>query len=176
MAHALLGVRKHHNEMKGLPLTITAYLLSGMLFTACNDAGDATEETTDQLQENRKEMSDAKDESNKEWRAERDEAARELRALREDLVREQAKERERLADGIKDAGKRAECEARIAELTTNIERIDGSLAKVDSSNDLNWQEVKAESRKAADDTKNWFQRQAELIDKKTNADADNDGH
>ena len=103
--------------MKTLPLTLTACLLSGMLFIACNDAGDATEKTTDQLQENRKEMADANNESNTEWRNERDEAARELRALREDLVREQEKERKRLADGIKDAKKRAECEARIAELT-----------------------------------------------------------
>ena len=162
--------------MKALPLTLTAFLLSGVLVTACNDAGDATEQTTDQLQENRKEMSDASDESNKEWRAERDEASRELRALREDLVREQEKERARLAEGIKDAGKRAEWETRIAELTVNIERIDAAQRNVDGSNDRNWQEVKAGSRKAADDTKNWFQRQAELIDKKTNADADNDGH
>ena len=35
---------------------------------------------------------------------------------------------------------------------------------------------KAGTKKTTDDVGNWFQRQAEKIDKKTDADKDNDGH
>lgn len=153
----------------------SACLIGGLLFAACGaEPGKATEETTEQMQENSKEMSKADDAE--EWREERAEAAKELRDLRENLVDKQTREQKRLADGIKDATKKSECEARITELKANIGRVDAALAKVDGSTDTDWSNTKAEARKTVDDTQNWIQREGEKIDWKTDADADNDGH
>ena len=149
----------------------------GALFTSCaSEPGKADERTTEQLQENQKELAKAAQQSAEEWREESAEAARELRELREDLVKKQAREEKRLADGIKDATKKAECEARIAELRSSITRVDAALARVEGSNDSNWADVKRESRKVVDDTKSWIEREAEKVDWKTDADADDDGH
>jgi hypothetical protein len=152
-------------------------LLGALLCTSCGmDRGDATEKTTDQLNENKSEMNAAKTESSKEWREERTEAMKELRDLRATLETEQIREQERLKDGIKDAKKKAECTAVIAELGANITRIDASLVKMDASTGADWNDLKAEARKTADDTRTWWDRQKEMIDKKTDADNDNDGH
>lgn len=156
-----------------LPLTC---LIGGLLFTGCMNGGDATEKTTDQMRENKKEMNEAKTESAEEWLEERAEAVKELRYLRTTLEEQQIREQKRLTDGIKDAKKKAESQAMVTELGANITRIDASLAKMEASTDTDWNNVKAEARKTADDTKTWWDRQKEMIDKKTDADNDNDGH
>lgn len=157
-----------------LPLSC---LLGGLMFTtSCMDSGDASEKTTDQMQENKNEMNEAKTESSEEWREERTEAVAELRELRATLESQQVREQERLDKGIKDAGKKAECQAMIAELNTNIARVDASLMKMDASTGTDWSNVKAETRMATDETKTWWGRQKEMVDKKTDADKDNDGH
>ncbi|MBK8500124.1 MAG: hypothetical protein IPL52_15200 [Flavobacteriales bacterium] len=160
------------------PLLLTASCLLGVLLsTSCStDTGDVTDKTTDQLQENRKEMAEARTENREEWREERTEAMKELRDLRATLENRLIREQERLKDGIKDADRKSECQALIAELGTNIARIDASLLKMEVSSATDWQNVKAEARRAQEETKSWWSRQRELIDKKTAADNDNDGH
>ena len=151
-------------------------MLGGLLLTSCAQPGDATEKTTDQLQENKKEMNEATNENAEEWRQERTEAQKELRDLRETLVNQQAREQERLNDGIKDADKKAETQTRITELGANIARVDASLAKMEVSTGTDWSNIKAETRQATDETKTWWDRQKEAIDKMTHADKDKDGH
>jgi len=155
---------------------LSVLLLGGHMFTACADPGDATEKTNDQLKENRTEINDAKTENAEQWRDERTEAIKELRELRATLENRQMREQERLNEGIKDAEKKAECQAIIAELGTNIARIDASLAKMETSTATDWTNVKSEARQTADDTKTWWERQKEMVDQKTDADKDKDGH
>jgi len=162
--------------MKTSSLKTAAVLFGVLLFTACADSGDATDKTTDQMQENQNELNEAKKENAEEWREERAEAVKELRDLRATLENRQIREQEHLNDGIKDASKKAECEAMIAELGRNITRIDASLMKMDASTGTDWSSVKVEGRQTADDTKTWWDRQKEMVDAKTDADRDNDGH
>lgn len=157
-----------------LPVTC---LLGGLLFTSCGtNPGNATEKTNEQMQENRSEINEAKTENAEEWREERVEAIKELRDLRATLENRQMREQERLNEGIKNAEKKAECQAVITELGTNIARIDASLTKMEASTGTDWSNVKAEGRQTADETKTWWDRQKEMVDKKTDADKDNDGH
>ncbi len=151
-------------------------LLGGFLLTSCAEPGDATEKTTEQLQENKKEMTEAKNDNNEEWRQERTEAVKELRDLRETLANQQAREQERLNEGIKDAEKKAETVSRITELGANIARIDASIVKMEASAGIDWNSLKAESRQTADETRTWWEKQKEAIDKKTDSDKDKDGH
>lgn len=147
------------------------------LITACStQPGAATERTTEQLQENAQELKEGMDTGTAEWNKERDEAAMELRSLREDLVRKKDGEQKRLDDGIKDPTKKAERAAHMEELSTNIARVDAAIAMVDGSNTRNWQKSKEVARNTADDTRSWIQREAEKVDRMTNADADGDGH
>jgi chromosome segregation ATPase len=149
--------------------------LAALLLVACTpEPGTETERVDDQMQENRKEMTNADDAE--EWLDERREAREELADLRQKLDSRMLREEKRLADGIKDAEKRAECENHIAELKANIARIDASIATVDASTDSDWEKLKAETRAAADETETWFNEQVEKIDRATDADNDNDGH
>jgi chromosome segregation ATPase len=145
-----------------------------MLAACGSEAGKETERTTEQMQENKKEMAEA--DTKKEWLNERDEARKELADLRESMSVRLERERTRLADGIKDAGKKKECETHIAELEKNIARIDASSTRVGKATQETWEDIKRESRQAADETKSWWARQKEWIDKQTDADKDHDGH
>ncbi len=167
----------NENTMKTYSFLPIICLIGGSMFaTSCMQPGDATEKTNDQMQENKTEMNDAKMESSEAWRDERTEAVKELRDLRETLADRQMSEQKKLNDGIKDASKKAECQAMVTELGTNIARIDASLAKMEASTGTDWSNMKMEARKTADDTKTWWDRQKEMIDKKTDADKDHDGH
>jgi hypothetical protein len=148
---------------------------AALLLTACGrQPGNETEKVQDQANENAKEMAKADD--HEEWMEERAEATREMTALREKLSNRLTREEKRLADGIKDAERRAACEAHIAELRTNITRIDASLGTMGNSTGTDWQRIKGESRTMMDSTSTWFDRELEKIDRKTDADADKDGH
>ena len=167
----------NQNQMKTPILLTTTLFAGGLLFTSCaSEPGDATEKTTDQMQENSKELNEAQADNSTEWLEERTEATKELRDLRTTLEERQIREQERLNEGIKDAKKKAETEAVIAELSANIARIDASLGKMEASTNTDWSNVKSEARQTADETKTWWDRQKEAVDKKTDADKDNDGH
>jgi hypothetical protein len=172
----LARVRKNQiNPMKKIPPFALAAMVGGILLIGCGrEPGNESERVSDQVSENRKEMAKADD--NKEWMNERDEAARELRDLRESMTDRLEREQKRLSDGIKDAERRQECETHIRELQANIERIDGQLGRLNAGTATDWDRLKTETRAFSDTTSNWFKRQVEKIDRKTDADADDDGH
>lgn len=160
--------------MRTKPYFLATLLLSGGLLVACGtEAGKETERVNDQMQENRNEVAKADDAE--EWMNEREEARKEMANLRETLSNRLERERKDLADGIKNAEKRAETERHIAELEQNIARIDATMVTYDGSTNSTWNDVKMEGRKAIDETKNWWERQKDWVDAKTEADKDNDG-
>jgi len=148
--------------------------IGALFLTACGrQPGNETERVTDQMNENKEEVVAA--DNSKEWMNEREEASKELADLRENLDDRLIREEKRLADGIKNAERKAECTQHIAELKMNIARIDGSMGTMKNSTSGNWQKVKADNRMMADSTRNWFDRQAENIDRRTDMDSDKDG-
>ncbi len=156
------------------PLKLTTACLTALFLVACGaDPGDTTEKVNDEMQEAQKEIAKADD--TQEWMNERDEARKEMMNLREKLVNQRDRTQERLTDGVKDAKKRAELEALVAEYNTNIDRLDGFSPRLDGATDGNWEGMKNEMRTMSDSTSNWFDRQADKIDAKTDADKDNDG-
>jgi transketolase len=157
---------------------LAAACLSGMLLaTSCGtDKGDITAKTTDQLQETRKDLGEARADSRESWQEERDAAVKDLRDLRSTLENRRTREQKRMDDRITDTKKRAESAALITELNTNIARIDASLAKLAASTATDWNNANDDARKTSEETRSWWSRQMENIDKKTDADNDKDGH
>ena len=50
------------------------------------------------------------------------------------------------------------------------------MDKVQNATSTTWNEVKAEASKTSEDVKGWWGRLKDNVDKKTDADHDNDGH
>jgi hypothetical protein len=158
--------------MKTHLFTYSAILLGGFMLTACTEDRDPTAKTTEVIQENRQEMSKARSEGGEEWREERTEAIKELRDLRATLVTRQEREQKQLNDGIKDTNKKTASQAMVTELGVNIARIDASLMKLESSTGTDWNNVKGDARKAADETRTWWDRQTDKLDDNTDKNKD----
>jgi len=160
--------------MKTKIFTLAALLIGGGLLVACGtEAGTETERVNEQMQENRKEISNADDAQ--EWMKQRDEARAEMADLRESMTNRLERERKRMADGIKDAEKRAATESHITELERNIARIDANNMALDNATMETWMKVKEDSRKAGEETRTWWEGLKDDVDAKTDADNDNDG-
>ena len=145
---------------------INAAILAAFLsFSACSEAPN----NADQME---KKVDKAMDD----LRAGKEEVSTELRDLREKLVVEHARAEERLKDPELTAEQRAEWEAYKADVQTQLDRVDGNLNDVGAATSEMWEDVKAGTRRTADDIGDWFERQAEKIDRKTEADKDMDGH
>ena len=69
-----------------------------------------------------------------------------------------------------------EWEASRVELKDQMKRLEDGLDQVDRSTNETWKDVKENTSKTTEDVDNWFERQAEIIDRKTDADKDMDGH
>jgi len=145
---------------------ISAALIGAALsFTACSDTSKDAER-----------MEQKVDNAMEDLRAGKDEVGRELRDLREKLALEATLADEKLKDPALKAEERAEWENYKKEVNEQIDRLDGELNDVESATSEAWENVKTESRSAMKDVGDWFARQAEKIDRKTDADKDNDGH
>lgn len=156
---------KHNlGTMRTIPIHATAFVLFCTL-AACSNAPESTEQLEKKV-----------DSAMEDLRKGKEEAARELRELREKLTMESARAEERLKDPALSAADRTEWEASKKDISEQIDRLDAQLEDVDSATEETWKDVKVGTKKAADDVGNWFQRQAEKIDKKTKADNDKDGH
>ena len=149
-----------------------AFMLSGMLFVGCGPAEQA-ENTKDKVDSGIQEL-------NEDLRAdiEKDKAA--LTADLERLkVRTETKTinfEERLRDDKLTPAERKELEDAHKEMKGQLVRIEVATSNVGVATRDSWLEVKDESNKVVDDIDNWFERQAEKMDKKTDADRDGDGH
>ncbi|MBP6573654.1 MAG: hypothetical protein KA230_04330 [Flavobacteriales bacterium] len=160
--------RKNITARLGWP----AFMLSGMLFVGCGPAEQA-ENTKDKVDSGIQEL-------NEDLRAdiEKDKAA--LTADLERLkVRTETKTinfEERLRDDKLTPAERKELEDAHKEMKGQLVRIEVATSNVGVATRDSWLEVKDESSKVVDDIDNWFERQAEKMDKKTDADRDGDGH
>jgi len=132
---------------------------------ACSDApqdGEKMENQVDNTMEN--------------IQQEKKDIAEDMREMRNKIEMRMTKVEAQLSDPELDAETRAKFEQEKTELKQQMDRVDGNLSEVERATKETWNDVKASSEKAADETENWFQRQKELIDQKTEVDNDNDGH
>jgi hypothetical protein len=149
-----------------------AFMLSGMLIAGCGPAEQA---------ENTKEKVDSGIEQlNDDLRADLEKDKAELTADLERLkVRTETKILnfdERLRDDKLTPAERKELEDARKELKGQLTRIEVATSNVGVATRDSWLEVKDATDKVVDDIDGWFARQAEKMDKKTDADRDGDGH
>jgi hypothetical protein len=62
------------------------------------------------------------------------------------------------------------------ELEQEKTKVSAELDKVGNASADTWTDVKTEANKTADDVKSWWGKLKDNVDKKTDADNDNDGH
>lgn len=149
-----------------------AFMLSGMLFVGCGPAEQA---------ENTKEKVDSGiEELNEDLRADIEKDKAELTADLERIkLRTEAKIinfEERLRNDKLTPAERKELEDALKEMKGQQTRIEVATSNVGVATRDSWLEVKDATNNVVDDIDNWFERQAEKMDKKTDADRDGDGH
>lgn len=145
---------------------INAAILGAFVsLTACSEAPN-----------NADQMEQKVDKAMEDLRAGKEEVSNDLRDLREKLVVEHARAEERLKDPALTPEQRTEWEAYKTDVQTQLDRVDGDLDNVGSATSEVWEDVKAGTRRTVDDVDDWFERQAEKVDRKTEADKDQDGH
>lgn len=134
-------------------------------FLACSDAPPAKGAMENKVDNAMEDVGQAKEE-----------VAKEMRDLREMLAVRLAKVEAKLQDPALKAEQRTEWEGYKVEVNDQMARLDNSLGDVERASNETWADVKKGTRETTDDVGNWFQRQAEKIDRETKADGDKDGH
>jgi chromosome segregation ATPase len=116
------------------------------------------------------------DKAMEDMRREREELAQEFRELRAEMNARLAEVDNKLNDPSLTAEARVEWEAEKEELNEQMDRVDGETSKLENATKETWNDVKHGTRNTIDDIGNWFERQAEKVDRETDADTDKDGH
>jgi hypothetical protein len=155
-----------------------ALVAGSFVLPGCSDTpAEQKAETEKKLDKIEDKMADSKmADTPKEWEKERADILEDLRDLRNDIDQELNKTNVDLADKDIKPSVRKDKEALKAELEREKANLDAMVAKAEASTDATWTTVKMDLDKAANDTKSWWAREKEKIDKKTKADNDNDGH
>lgn len=143
-----------------------------------NDPQEARDRMNDKLDKVEDKMNDANENADtpKEWVTERNDILNDLRDLRNKIETELNTHNEKLASKDLKAADRREHQAMKTELEKEKAIVDGLITNVDGATDASWATVKADTRRASDEVKAWWNRMKENIDRKTDADNDNDGH
>ncbi len=161
------------------PLHIAAGIFAiGLCACSQNDPQEARERMNNQFDKVEDKMNDATNtaDTRKEWVEDRNDILDDLRDLRNKIESELASHNEALAGKDLKANDRREHETMKAELEKEKGIVDGLIKNVDGATDSNWETVKADTRTASKEVKDWWNRMKENIDRKTDADNDNDGH
>lgn len=164
--------------------TTTSYALAialvtgSCIFTGCSDTpAEQQKETENKLDKIEDKMTDAKlADTPKEWEKERADILEDLRELRNDIDDELNKVNVALADKDIKPSVRKDKVALKLELEREKANLEGMVTRAEAATDATWTTTRADLDKAANETKGWWARQKENIDKKTDADNDKDGH
>ena len=176
-----MGVR-NPTTMK-FPKTANTLLLaaafgSGLMLASCSDTPqEQNEEMNKKMEDVQDEMKDVQAaDTPAEWQKERNDVLDKLRSMRDDIDKELARTNEKLAGKDLKPSERADETAMQAELMREKTRVTELITTVEGSEEGTWAAVKADAQKTSDEVESWWKRTKENIDKKTNADRDNDGH
>jgi F0F1-type ATP synthase membrane subunit b/b' len=139
---------------------------------------EARDTMNNKLEKIEDKMQDAKVEAEtpKEWVSERNDILDDLRSLRDNIDDQLAKHNVKLADKDLKKSERREHEAMKAEFEKEKGIVEGLVKNVEGATDATWATVKVDTRKTSDEVKAWWAKMKEDMDRKTDADKDNDGH
>lgn len=138
---------------------------------------DQRDHMNDKMENVQEKMDQANEaDTHQEWVEDKNAVAKDLRDLQMNIDDRLAKTEEKLADKDIKASERSKQEAMRTELKKEKDIVGAQLANVESATDGNWNTVKSDARKAMDDIKIWWDKQAEKVDEKTGSDNDHDGH
>lgn len=99
-----------------------------------------------------------------------------LRNLRIRIADKLVEVEKKLASNDLTKEERAEWQTYRSELVAQRDRIDRNLSAVGLATRDTWNDAKRETESIAKDVEDWFKRQAEKVDTKTDRDGDRDGH
>jgi len=165
MAADLLDPYQTTKTMTTNSLIIMTLALTTIGLVACSEAPQNNDKMENQV-----------DNTLEDIQQEKNAIAEEMREMRNKIEMRLTKVEAQLSDPALDIETRAKFEQEKTELKQQMDRVDGNLSEVERATKETWNDVKASLAKAADETENWFQRQKELIDQKTEVDKDHDGH
>lgn len=152
-------------------------LAGSLLFISCSDTPAEQQDRMNDKMENAKEaVKDMSAGAGTEFDRDRNTVADDLRGLRDNIDNKLKDANDKLAKTDLKADERTKAEAMKAELEKEKAEVDRELDKVANATVETWNDVKAEAIKTGDEVKSWWNSQKENIDKKTDADHDNDGH
>lgn len=150
--------------MKTDQLGIAGMFAAALAFTACSSEPN----TAGQMEQKVNELA-------AELEAGKHAAAEDLRDLRTKLENQLETIDAKLEDTRLTVEERTDWETRRTEASAHVARIDAELGRVESATANAWEDVKQGVSNTANDVGDWFAKQAEKIDRKTEADHDQDG-
>lgn len=149
--------------MNILHLGLAGMFAAGLAFSACTDGRSPQE------------MERQADRTAAEFEADRHAATENLRDIRTRLEHRREAIDARLENTTLTADERREWETRRTEADTHMQRVQDDIDRVQGATDTVWEDVKQGVTNTANDVGDWFAKQADKIDRKTEADHDKDG-
>lgn len=104
------------------------------------------------------------------------ELTEDLRTLRSDIETYMIRIEKQLEEKDLTAQERTELETKHAVYKDQLARIDRATSDLGMATRETWVDVKEGTRSTLDDIGDWFKKEAEKVDQKTDADHDKDGH
>lgn len=175
----MIAVRTETNGTMKTNISIAtgiAAMAFGLWGCSQSDPQEARDTMNNKLDKIEDKMQDAKADTPKEWVSERNGILDDLRALRDGIDDQLSKYTMKLADKDLKPSVRRDHEAMKTEFTKEKSVVEGLITNVEGATDATWATVKGDTRKTSDEVKAWWARMKDDMDRKTDADKDNDGH
>lgn len=150
----------------------------GLFTMACsNTAAEQKEETTEALDRIEEKITDANTSpAELAWEAERSAIVEDLQRLLKDITNKLDETTANLENRRLTVNERAEREGLKAELIKEKKLVEDMISDAGNSTYPTWSSTRTGLQKGLDDTKAWWSRLKDNVDKKTDADNDKDGH
>jgi chromosome segregation ATPase len=146
-------------------IMISLAIAASGLVVGCSEQPDTAEQ-----------MESKVDEAMEDMRKEKDELRDELHEMRVDMAQRMVEVDDKLNDPTITEEAKAEWQEERNEIKGQMDRLDKETSNLENATKETWNDVKEGTKNTVDDIGNWFERQAEKIDRETGADADKDGH
>lgn len=162
-------MKQNRRHIKPLLAVFTA---ASFAMAGCGTGPDAAEmgsKVDEQIEQLNEDLND-------DWEESRAELTEDLRELKADIEKHIVAMEKRLEDKTLTKTEREALETKRIEYKEQASRIDRATSDLGMATRKTWNDVKTATKNTAKDIGDWFSRQAENVDKKTDADNDQDGH
>jgi chromosome segregation ATPase len=149
--------------MKTMNMGIAGLVAAALAFTACSNQAEADR------------MEQKVDNLAAEFEANKHAAVDDLRELRDRLADHLETIDTKLEDAKLSVEERTAWETRRTEAAAHVARVDAEMGRLERATANTWEDVKQGVSNTARDVGDWFTKQVDKIDEKTEADHDQDG-